>query len=179
MHFLKTTPASNGAIPESLCSGLWPKKKGDRYVMRLMYFPNVLIGLWTAFCFSGILMRIYTNRCIVHHWCQIDFIDLPTAPRNGAIIGELAYMGFGVLVPEVLFLRRTWYLWYLDGYQTGKSVRSSSCSHRLWRSILTNFRLHCTCWCAWNGDRSTWKIPGWFQFTLNTAGWLLPLLDLP
>ena len=33
--------------------------------MSINLFQAILIGLWTAFCFSGMLLGIYTNRCIV------------------------------------------------------------------------------------------------------------------
>lgn len=55
-----------------------------------------LIGLWTAFCFSGLLLGLYTNRCIVLSFgVGVILGDLPTALAMGAI-SELAYMGFGV-----------------------------------------------------------------------------------
>ena len=64
--------------------------------MSINLFQAILIGLWTAFCFSGMLLGIYTNRCIVLSFgVGIIFGDLPTALTMGAI-GELAYMGFGV-----------------------------------------------------------------------------------
>lgn len=36
--------------------------------MSINVFQAILIGLWTAFCFSGMLLGIYTNRCtqIIH-----------------------------------------------------------------------------------------------------------------
>lgn len=33
--------------------------------MDISILQAVLIGLWTAFCFSGMLLGLYTNRCIV------------------------------------------------------------------------------------------------------------------
>ena len=64
--------------------------------MSINVFQAILIGLWTAFCFSGMLLGIYTNRCIVLSFgVGIILGDLPTALAMGAI-GELAYMGFGV-----------------------------------------------------------------------------------
>ena len=56
----------------------------------------ILIGLWTAFCWSGMLWGIYTNRCIVLSFgVGVILKDIPTALMCGAI-GELAFMGFGV-----------------------------------------------------------------------------------
>lgn len=64
--------------------------------MAINFVQAVLIGLWTAFCFSGMLLGIYTNRCIILSFgVGIILGDLPTALTMGAI-SELAYMGFGV-----------------------------------------------------------------------------------
>ncbi|VHA99365.1 PTS system,N-acetylgalactosamine-specific IIC component [Streptococcus pyogenes] len=64
--------------------------------MDINLLQALLIGLWTAFCFSGMLLGIYTNRCIILSF-GVGMIlgDLPTALSMGAI-SELAYMGFGV-----------------------------------------------------------------------------------
>ena len=115
--------------------------------MSINVFQAILIGLWTAFCFSGMLLGIYTNRCIVLSFgVGIILGDLPTALAMGAI-GELAYMGFGVgaggtvppnpIGPGI--------------FGTLMAIRSGSCplySDCCGDSILTNFRLHCTCWGA-------------------------------
>lgn len=64
--------------------------------MDINLLQALLIGLWTAFCFSGMLLGIYTNRCsILSFGVGIILGDLPTALSMGAI-SELAYMGFGV-----------------------------------------------------------------------------------
>ncbi|WP_394404693.1 PTS mannose/fructose/sorbose/N-acetylgalactosamine transporter subunit IIC [Streptococcus sp. 20-1249] len=64
--------------------------------MDINIMQAVLIGLWTAFCFSGMLLGIYTNRCIILSFgVGIILGDIPTALAVGAI-SELAYMGFGV-----------------------------------------------------------------------------------
>lgn len=64
--------------------------------MTISLFQCVLIGLWTAFCLSGMLLGIYTNRCLVMA-TGVGLIlgDLPTGLAMGAV-GELAFMGFGV-----------------------------------------------------------------------------------
>ncbi|MGT2888061.1 PTS mannose/fructose/sorbose/N-acetylgalactosamine transporter subunit IIC [Streptococcus didelphis] len=64
--------------------------------MTITIVQAILIGLWTAFCFSGMLLGLYTNRCIVLS-LGVGLIlgDIPTALAIGAI-SELAYMGFGV-----------------------------------------------------------------------------------
>lgn len=64
--------------------------------MSISLIQAILIGLWTAFCFSGMLLGIYTNRCIVLSFgVGVILGDIPTALAMGAI-SELAYMGFGV-----------------------------------------------------------------------------------
>ncbi len=64
--------------------------------MEINEIQAVLIGLWTAFCFSGMLLGIYTNRCIILSFgVGVIVGDIPTALAMGAI-SELAYMGFGV-----------------------------------------------------------------------------------
>lgn len=64
--------------------------------MEINIIQALLIGAWTAFCFSGLLLGLYTNRCIILSFgVGIILGDLPTALAMGAI-SELAYMGFGV-----------------------------------------------------------------------------------
>lgn len=64
--------------------------------MDITIIQAILIGLWTAFCFSGMLLGIYSNRCIVLSFgVGVILGDIPTALKMGAI-AELAYMGFGV-----------------------------------------------------------------------------------
>lgn len=48
--------------------------------MDINLLQALLIGLWTAFCFSGMLLGIYTNRCIILSF-GVGMIlgDLPTA----------------------------------------------------------------------------------------------------
>lgn len=56
----------------------------------------LLIGLITAFCYSGQLLGLYTNRALVmSFFVGLVLGDLPTALTFGAI-AELAFMGFGV-----------------------------------------------------------------------------------
>ncbi|MGT2933089.1 PTS mannose/fructose/sorbose/N-acetylgalactosamine transporter subunit IIC [Streptococcus catagoni] len=64
--------------------------------MTISLIQAILIGLWTAFCFSGMLLGLYTNRCIVLSLgVGVILGDISTALAVGAI-SELAYMGFGV-----------------------------------------------------------------------------------
>jgi Phosphotransferase system, mannose/fructose/N-acetylgalactosamine-specific component IIC len=64
--------------------------------MQISIIQAVLIGLWTAFCYSGMLWGIFTNRALVLSFgVGLILGDLPTALSCGAI-AELAFMGFGV-----------------------------------------------------------------------------------
>ena len=64
--------------------------------MEITIIQCILIGLWTAFCLSGMLLGIYTNRCIILA-TGVGFIlgDVQTGLAMGAV-GEIAFMGFGV-----------------------------------------------------------------------------------
>ncbi len=65
-------------------------------MVEITLVQSILIGLWTAFCYAGMLWGIYTNRCIVLSFgVGVILGDIPTALQCGAI-GELAFMGFGV-----------------------------------------------------------------------------------
>ena len=64
--------------------------------MEISLMQGILIGLVTAFCYSGMLLGIYTNRAIVMaFFVGLILGDIPTALTFGAL-AELAYMGFGV-----------------------------------------------------------------------------------
>lgn len=64
--------------------------------MEITLLQGILIGLITAFCYSGQLFGIYTNRALVmSFFVGLILGDLPTALVFGAI-SELAFMGFGV-----------------------------------------------------------------------------------
>lgn len=64
--------------------------------MEITIIQAVLIGLWTAFCYAGMLWGIYTNRALVLSFgVGVILGDIPTALQCGAI-AELAFMGFGV-----------------------------------------------------------------------------------
>lgn len=65
-------------------------------MQEITFIQAVLIGLWTAFCYSGMLWGIFTNRAIVLSFgVGLVLGDLGTALQCGAI-AELAFMGFGV-----------------------------------------------------------------------------------
>lgn len=64
--------------------------------MEITFIQCVLIGLWTAFCLAGMLLGIYSNRCIILSFgVGLILGDMPTALAMGAV-GEIAFMGFGV-----------------------------------------------------------------------------------
>ena len=64
--------------------------------MQITLLQAVIIGLWTAFCYSGMLWGIFTNRALVLSFgVGIVCGDLKTALQCGAI-AELEFMGFGV-----------------------------------------------------------------------------------
>jgi N-acetylgalactosamine PTS system EIIC component len=64
--------------------------------MEISLIQALLIGIWTAFCYSGMLFGIYTNRALVLSFgVGVILGDVPTALSCGAI-AELAFMGFGV-----------------------------------------------------------------------------------
>ncbi|AYE33678.1 PTS mannose/fructose/sorbose/N-acetylgalactosamine transporter subunit IIC [Clostridium septicum] len=64
--------------------------------MEITLLQCILIGLWTAFCLSGMLLGIYSNRCIILSFgVGIILGDIPTALAMGAV-SEIAFMGFGV-----------------------------------------------------------------------------------
>ena len=64
--------------------------------MEITLIQCVLIGLWTSFCLAGMLLGLYTNRCIILSFgVGIILGDIPTALAMGAV-SEIAFMGFGV-----------------------------------------------------------------------------------
>ena len=64
--------------------------------MEITLVQGLLIAVVTAFCYSGQLLGIYTNRSLVMAFLVgLILGDLPTALTFGAL-AELAYMGFGV-----------------------------------------------------------------------------------
>lgn len=65
-------------------------------MIQITLIQAIMIGLWTAFCYAGMLWGIYTNRAIVLSFgVGVILGDIPTALQCGAI-AELAFMGFGV-----------------------------------------------------------------------------------
>lgn len=55
-------------------------------MQEITFIQAVLIGLWTAFCYSGMLWGIFTNRAIVLSFgVGLVLGDLQTALQCGAI----------------------------------------------------------------------------------------------
>ena len=44
--------------------------------MQITLLQAVIIGLWTAFCYSGMLWGIFTNRALVLSWLNRYIGDL-------------------------------------------------------------------------------------------------------
>lgn len=69
--------------------------------MNITLFQAILIGLWTAFCYAGMLWGVYSNRALFLAFGVGLILNgshpgaLQTALQVGAI-SELAFMGFGV-----------------------------------------------------------------------------------
>lgn len=64
--------------------------------MEISMMQSLLIGLWCGVCLCGMLLGIYTNRCLVMAaGVGVILGDIPTGLAMGAV-GELAFMGFGV-----------------------------------------------------------------------------------
>lgn len=64
--------------------------------MDITIVQALLIGLWTALSYGGMLLGIYTNRALfLAFGVGVILGDIPTALTVGAI-SELEFMGFGV-----------------------------------------------------------------------------------
>ncbi|WP_318764989.1 PTS mannose/fructose/sorbose/N-acetylgalactosamine transporter subunit IIC [Lactiplantibacillus carotarum] len=64
--------------------------------MHFTIMQAALVGIWAAFCYSGQLWGIYTNRALfISFGIGLILGDLKTAVVFGAT-AELAFMGFGV-----------------------------------------------------------------------------------
>ena len=64
--------------------------------MEIHLWQCVLVGLWTAFCITGMLTGTYLTRCLVMAaGVGVILGDVETGLAMGAV-GELAFLGFGV-----------------------------------------------------------------------------------
>ena len=75
--------------------------------MEITIVQAVLIGLWTGVCLSGMLLGIYTNRCLIMA-TGVGLIlgDLPRGLAMGEV-GQLAFMDSEYLREEV-YRRTRW-----------------------------------------------------------------------
>ncbi|MGF2025157.1 PTS sugar transporter subunit IIC, partial [Enterococcus casseliflavus] len=63
--------------------------------MNISIMQAFLLALMAGVCYSGLLLGIFTNRCIVLSFFVGSILgDVQTGLMMGAI-GELAFMGFG------------------------------------------------------------------------------------
>jgi PTS system N-acetylgalactosamine-specific IIC component len=56
----------------------------------------ILIALWTGLCLAGMLLGIYTNRCLVMATGVGLILGDPVTGLAMGAVGELAFMGYGV-----------------------------------------------------------------------------------
>ena len=64
--------------------------------MEITIVQAILIGVWSGFCLAGMLLGIYTNRCLVMATGVGLILGDPVTGLAMGAIGELALMGFGV-----------------------------------------------------------------------------------
>ena len=130
--------------------------------MQITLLQAVIIGLWTAFCYSGMLWGIFTNRALVLSFgVGVVCGDLKTALQCGAI-AELAFMGFGVGAGGTVPPNGNHYGWCY----TRKCIIIiySFCSRN---SILTNSYLYSSCRCTRKCKQRIEKTRLWkISFTL-------------
>ena len=64
--------------------------------MEISIVQAIAIALWTGFCLAGMLLGIYTNRCLVMATGVGIILGNPMAGLAMGAVGELAFMGYGV-----------------------------------------------------------------------------------
>lgn len=64
--------------------------------MEITIVQAILIALWTSFCLAGMLLGIYTNRCIIMAAGVGVILGDPVTGLMMGAVGELAFMGYGV-----------------------------------------------------------------------------------
>ena len=64
--------------------------------MEISIVQAILIALWTGLCLAGMLLGIYTNRCLVMATGVGIILGNPMAGLAMGAVGELAFMGYGV-----------------------------------------------------------------------------------
>ena len=165
--------------------------------MEITIVQAVLIGLWTGVCLSGMLLGIYTNRCLIMA-TGVGLIlgDLPTGLAMGAV-GELAFMGFGVsqggsvppnpMGPGIIFQ------FVITLVYTAMAGVSATATKALENKQFKKFRLCCnlTVWVflvlgfvigfagamsAEGLEKVISLIPTWLNTGLSVAGAMLPAI---
>jgi len=64
--------------------------------VEITLFQAVLIALWTGLCLAGMLLGIYTNRCLIMATGVGLILGDPVTGLAMGAVGELAFMGYGV-----------------------------------------------------------------------------------
>lgn len=64
--------------------------------MEISMLQAVLIALWTGLCLAGMLLGLYTNRCLVMATGVGIILGDPVTGLAMGAVGELAFMGYGV-----------------------------------------------------------------------------------
>ena len=64
--------------------------------MEISIVQAILIALWTGLCLAGMLLGIYTNRCLVMATGVGIILGRPDLGLAMGAVGELAFMGYGV-----------------------------------------------------------------------------------
>ena len=64
--------------------------------MEISFVQCILIGLWTGLCLAGMLLGIYTNRCLIMATGVGIILGDPITGLAMGAVGELAFMGYGV-----------------------------------------------------------------------------------
>ena len=64
--------------------------------MEISIVQAIAIALWTGFCLAGMLLGIYTNRCLVMATGVGIILGRPDLGLAMGAVGELAFMGYGV-----------------------------------------------------------------------------------
>ena len=64
--------------------------------MEISIVQAILIALWSGFCLAGMLLGIYTNRCLVMATGVGIILGRPDLGLAMGALGELAYLGYGV-----------------------------------------------------------------------------------
>ena len=80
--------------------------------MEISMLQAVLIALWTGLCLAGMLLGLYTNRCLVMATGVGIILGDPVTGLAMGAVGELAFMGYGVSqggsIPPTIWALVSW-----------------------------------------------------------------------